>query len=107
MFCEQCGTQIEDGKRLCQKCINIQKNVNNTLNGKVIVLIICSVVFVIILTAIVFFVLLIIYVKFIIRLMPEGSQAWSFPIILLASVVLSILSCILPFKKIKNKISKG
>ena len=25
MFCEQCGTQIENGKRFCQKCSNIQK----------------------------------------------------------------------------------
>ena len=25
MFCEKCGTQIGDGKRVCQKCIDSQK----------------------------------------------------------------------------------
>ena len=40
MYCEQCGTQIENGNNICQKCINIKNKEKN--KDKIISIIIIS-----------------------------------------------------------------
>jgi len=103
MFCEQCGSQIDDGQRFCQKCLNIQSHDNNISSETSIVLRIGSIVYVIISSTIFFVILYSIYSKFILRLIPK-NQDWSFIIIFLISVVSSVLSCKFLFKKIRDKI---
>jgi len=48
-------------------------------------------VFNIITTVLSFLLLLIIYAKFIMRILPEGAQAWSFPVIFICSIAISFL----------------
>ena len=102
MFCEQCGTQIEDGKRFCQKCQNIQSHENNISSETKIAFRIGSIVFAIISTTIIFVILFTIYSRFILRLAPQ-SQSLSFIIIFIVSVISSILLCRYLIKIIRNK----
>jgi len=104
MFCEQCGTQIEDGKRFCQKCINTQKNDNIISSETIIAFRIGSIVFVIISSTVIFTILFAIYTRFILSLIPQ-SRSWSFIVIFIVSVVSSILLCKFLINKIRNKIA--
>jgi len=44
MFCEQCGTQIEDGQRFCQKCVNDKNRFPKSISKKTILLLIAIVI---------------------------------------------------------------
>ena len=44
MYCEQCGTQVESGKSICPKCINIQKK-DKVISILVISFVVFSIVF--------------------------------------------------------------
>jgi len=44
MYCEQCGTQIKNGNRFCQKCINITKK-NKVISILIISFVIFSITF--------------------------------------------------------------
>jgi hypothetical protein len=46
-------------------------------------------VFNIITTVLSFLLLLIIYARFIMKILPEGAQAWSFPVIFISSIAIS------------------
>jgi phosphoglycerol transferase MdoB-like AlkP superfamily enzyme len=61
------------------------------MNKKVntILFILGATVFNIMITVLAFFLLLVLYVKFLTRILPQGSQAWSFPLIFITSLVIS------------------
>ena len=61
------------------------------MNKKVntILFILGATVFNIMITVLSFFLLLILYAKFLMKILPQGAQAWSFPLIFIASLVIS------------------
>ena len=64
------------------------------MNKKVntLLFILCATVFNIIVTVLSFLLLLIIYAKTIMRILPEGAQAWSFPFIFIAALAVTFLA---------------
>jgi hypothetical protein len=61
------------------------------MNKKVntILFILGATVFNIIITVLSFLLLLLLYAKFLMRFLPEGAQAWSFPLIFISAIVAS------------------
>jgi hypothetical protein len=61
------------------------------MNKKIntVLFILGATVFNIIITVLSFFLLLILYAKFIMKLLPQGAQAWSFPLIFITSIAIS------------------
>jgi len=61
------------------------------MNKKIntILFVLGATVFNILITVLSFFLLLILYANFIAKILPQGAQAWSFPLIFIASLVIS------------------
>ena len=61
------------------------------MNKKVntVLFILGATVFNIMITVLSFFLLLIFYAKFLMKVLPQGAQAWSFPLIFITSLVIS------------------
>jgi len=62
---------------------------NKRLNT--ILFILGATVFNILITVLSFLLLLIVYARFLLRLLPEGTQTWSFPIIFIASLAIAFI----------------
>jgi hypothetical protein len=61
-------------------------------------------VFNILVTVLSFLILLIVYARFIMRFLPESAQAWSFPLIFIAAIVISFVVYRFALKLLVNKI---
>jgi hypothetical protein len=63
------------------------------MNKKVntILFILGATVFNIIITVLSFLLLLILYAKLFMKILPEGAQAWSFPVMFIAAIVISFI----------------
>jgi len=61
------------------------------MNKKVntILFILGATIFNIMVTVVSFFLLLVLYAKFLTKILPQGAQAWSFPLIFITSLVIS------------------
>jgi len=61
------------------------------MNKKIntVLFILGATVFNMIITVLSFFLLLIIYAKFLMKFLPQGAQAWSFPLIFITSIAIS------------------
>jgi len=61
------------------------------MNKKVntILFILCATIFNIMITVVSFFLLLVLYARFLTKILPQGAQAWSFPLIFITSLVIS------------------
>jgi hypothetical protein len=63
--------------------------VNKKVNT--ILFVLCATLFNILITVMSFLLLLTVYANFIIRLLPESTQAWAFPLIIMASLAVAFL----------------
>jgi hypothetical protein len=61
------------------------------MNKKIntVLFILGATVFNIMITVLSFFLLLVLYAKFLTKILPQGAQAWSFPLIFISSLVIS------------------
>ena len=64
------------------------------MNKKVntLLFILCATLFNILITVLSFLLLLLLYVRFIMHLLPESAQAWSFPLIFIAAMVIAFVT---------------